>query len=227
MTQKTTMNRYTRGASWMLIVYLSIMISGCTSRPEVLSPEAARIIQTNEYNGTPEEVARGVVIVLQEMHYTLGNVDMGLGIITAEKSSERSLAPLSQEPANESEIDDGVKTFFIVAGVAIVIGFILAIIFGDDDEDDDGEDRQSRRSRRHHGHHESSTVYVGSNDYEPASYLYTMTVVLEETMPSQTQVRVTVQGQHYEGPSVSESGPVQSQEFYADFFTRLQIALNQ
>jgi len=230
MTQNITMDRYSRGASWLLIIYLSFMISGCSFRPEVLTPKEARILQTRELNGTPEEIARGVVVVLQEMHYTLGNVDMGLGIITAERSSERRLAPISREPVSDSEIDDGVKTFFIIAGVAIVVGFILALIFGDSDDDDeenDDDDERSYRSRRHRPHHESSTVYMGSGSYDDDSYLYSMTVTLEEVAPMKTKVRCTVQGQHLEGSSVSESGPVQTQEFYADFFSRLQIALNQ
>jgi len=226
MTEKSGMNHYTRGASWLLICYLSIVISGCSFRPEVLTPEEARALQTRVLDGTPEEIARAVVVVLQEMHYTLGNVDMGLGIITAERSSERRLARISREPATETEIDDGVKTFFIVAGVAIVVGFILALIFGgEDDEENDDEEGWFHRSHRHGSRHESSTVYVG-DDYGPDSYLYSMTVTLEEIVPQQTRIRVTVQGQHLEGFAVSESGPVQSQEFYADFFDRLQVAFN-
>ncbi|MCF7824033.1 MAG: hypothetical protein K9N35_07650 [Candidatus Marinimicrobia bacterium] len=234
MVHINVFNRFTRGASWILILYLSFALSGCSFRPDVLSPEEARIMQTRELNGTPEEIARAVVVVLQEMHYTLGNVDMNLGVITAERSSERKLAPISKEPVSESEIDDGVKTFFIVAGIVLVVGFIAALIFGGNDDDDDDDEeyeygnrhRSSRWSRRH-SHHETSTVFVDSGNSGPASYLYTMTISLEEIVPLQTRVRVTVQGEHYDGPAVSESGPIQAQEFYTDFFNRLQIALNQ
>lgn len=230
MVQINQLDRYSRGASWLLIIYLSFFLSGCSFRPDVLSPEEARVLQTRELTGTPEEIARAVVVVLQEMHYTLGTVDMGLGVITAERSSERKLAPISKEPVTESEKESGIKTFFLVAGVIIVVGFVLALIFGDDDEEDydNGDnDRPAHRSRWHRSHHSSSTVYVASDNSGPASYLYTMTVSLEEVVPQTTRIHVTVQGEHYDGSGVSEAGPVQTPEFYSDFFNRLRIALNQ
>jgi hypothetical protein len=217
MKQISLIQRYQQGANWLLVIYLVFAISGCSFRPAEITPEAARILQTRELNVNPEEIARAVIVVLQEMHYTLGTVDMGLGIITAERTSERRLAPLSREEVSETEISDEVQTFCLVAGTAAVIGIFLAWIFGDPDED---------RYHRSHPHH-PAPIFVGSNDYEPDSYRYTMTVTLEDIMSQQTRVRVTVQGQHLEGSGVTESGPVQSQEFYTDFFSRLQLALNR
>lgn len=223
-------SRYTGAANWLLIIYLSIMVTGCSFRPAELSPEEARLLQTRDFNGSPEEVAKAVTMVLQEMHYTLGNVDMGLGVITATRTSERSLAPISRE-AGEPELNE-VETFCLVAGAVAIVGIVLAIIFGDDDEDEE-EDRENRgrHSRRSSGHHHgNSWSLFGSNDsYSsgPDSYSYTMTISLEPIPPGQTRVRATVQGKHLEGGGIAESGPVQSQEFYVDFFTRLHKILNK
>ncbi len=223
-------NRYSRSASWILVIYLSFMVSGCSFRPAEISPEEARVLQTRVFSGTPEEVAKAVTIVLQDIHYTLGNVDMGLGIITATRTSEKLLAPISREADVEGDLSDELGTFCLIAGAIAVVGLILAAIFGesDDDEDNDDSDRGVQRGNRSHRHHNdsSSSIFFGSDDNGADSYTYTMTVNMEATSLQQTSVRVTVQGQHFEGMSVVESGPVQTQEFFADFFFRLQTALN-
>lgn len=219
---------YSRSATWLLVGYLSIFLSGCTFRPAELTPEEARILQTRQLTGTPDEIAKAAVVVLQDMHYTLDNVDMGMGLITAKRASERRLAPISRETVTDEEIDQGIKTFFIVAGVIAVVGIILALVFNDseDDEDDEEDDRGWRPGHRP-PHHGPSHVYVDHGNDGPDAYLYTMTIMLEEIVPGQTRVRTTVQGQRREGSRVTESGPVQSEEFFTDFYSRLTMTLNR
>ena len=218
---------YPRAASWILVIYLAVMVSGCSFRPTELPPEEARILQTREIIGSPEEIARATVSVLQEMHYTLLNVNMGLGIITAERNSERYLAPISRETLTESKINDDLQTFCLVAGAAAIIGLFLAWIFDgteDDQDDEDWVDDRHQGSRLVHPH--PGPVYIDSNDSGPDSYHYTMTITMEETSQQMTRVRVTVQGQHFEGADIVKSGPVQSQKFYADFYNRLDQIMN-
>lgn len=225
MKDSRVTQRYTRASTWILVIYLSFALTGCTFRPAEITPEQARVLQTRELNASPEEVAKAAVIVLQDIHYTLDNVDMGMGIITATRSSERRLAPISREAMTEEEIDQGIKTFFIVAGVIAVVGFLLAFVFADDDdEEDEREDRSRRHRPRHHG---PSHVIVDHGHDGPDAYLYTMTIMLEEVGMGQTRVRTTVQGERREGSSITESGPVQSEEFYSDFYSRLHTALNR
>jgi hypothetical protein len=232
----TSINRFSRVASWLLIIYLSFIVSGCSYRPAELTPEQARVLHTRDFNGSPEEVAKAASVVLQEMHYTLGNVDMGLGLMTASRTSERYLAPISRETGAENELENELGTFCLIAGTVAVVGLFIAWMFDafdDDDDDDDNDDdrrphRRSHRSRSHHN--DSSWSLFGSNDSGPSSadsYTYTMTVNLEELSLQQTRVRLTVQGEHYEGPSLVESGPVQDQQFFIDFFTRLHATLNR
>ena len=229
MENSKIMSRYTRSATWLLVIYLSFALSGCSFRPAELTPEEARLLQTRELNGTPEEIAKAAVLVLQDMHYTMDNVDMGMGIITAKRSSERRLAPISREAMTEEEIDQGIKTFFIVAGIIAVVGFFLAFVLnGDDDDDDDDDDDTSYHGRSNRSYHGGPThVFVDSGDDGPDSYTYTMTIVMEELSPGQTQVRTTVQGVRREGSRVTESGPVQTEAFYSDFYSRLDRALNR
>ncbi len=234
----TSINRFSRGASWILIIYLSFMMSGCSYRPTELTPEQARVLQTRDFNGSPEEVAKAVSVVLQEMHYTLENVDMGLGIMTASRTSEHRLAPISRETGAENDLESELGTFCLIAGTMAVVGLFIAWMFDafDDDDEDEEEDRNddrhssrhSHRSRSHH--HDSSWSFFGSNDSGPSSadsYTYIMTINLEELSLQQTRVRLTVQGEHFEGPSMVETGPVQDQQFFIDFFTRLQTTLNR
>ncbi len=216
---------YPRGASWLLVIYLSVMVSGCSFRPAEISPEEARMLQTREFSGSPEEIARAAVAVLQEMHYTLGNVDMGLGLITANRTSEQRLAPISRERTGDTGVSDELGTFCIIAGTIAVVGVFLAMIFGDD-EDDIDEDYHGSRNHRPVVHH-PGPIFVDSNDAGPDSYVYSMTITFEETSLQQTKVHVTVQGERYEGSSITESGPVQDQQFYIDFFNSLQGALNR
>ncbi|MCF7921704.1 MAG: hypothetical protein K9M55_03295 [Candidatus Marinimicrobia bacterium] len=199
------------------------------------------MLQTRDFNGSPDEVAKAISMVLQEMHYTVDNVDMDLGILTASRTSERLLAPISREmeaeAAGASDFEEGLGTFCIVAGTIAVVGLFFAWIFdvfdGDDDNDNDKDKDHSRprRSHRPRSHHHDSNIFIGGESSSsvsgPDSYTYYMTVNLEDISLQQTRVRLTVQGEHYEGPSIVESGPVQDQQFYIDFFTRLQTTLNR
>jgi len=222
---------FSRGATWLLVIYLSLVMTGCSFRPTELTPEEARVLQTRDFNGTPEEVAKAASIVLQEMHYSLANVDMGLGIMTATRTSERSLAPISREVDSENDFENELGTFCLVAGTIAVVGLFLAWIFDGFDDDDDGDDDyDDRPSRRHRSHqHDSGVSIFGSGDSgsDVDSYTYIMTINLEELSLQQTRVRLTVQGEHYAGPSIVESGPVQDQQFFIDFFTRLHSTLNR
>jgi len=228
-------NRFSRGSSWLLIIYLSVIISGCANRPAELPPEQARVLQTRNFNGSPGEVAKAISMVLQEMHYTVDNVDMDLGILTASRTSEHLLAPISREMEAETanDFEKGLGTFCIIAGTIAVVGLFFAWIFDvfddDNDNDKDKDQRRPRRSHRSRSHHNESNIFIGgeSSVSGPDSYTYIMTVNLEDLSLQQTRVRLTVQGEHYEGPSLVESGPVQDQQFYIDFFTRLQTTLNR
>ena len=228
-------NRYSRGASWLLIIYLSIIISGCANRPVELAPQQARVLQTRDFNGSPEEVAKAASLVLQEMHYTMGTVDMDLGLMTASRTSEHLLAPISREAAAEENLDSDVGTFCLIAGTLAVVGLFIAWMFdafdgdGDDDDNDNDDNRRRGRSHRSRSHHHDSGVSIfGSSDSGPSSadsYTYIMTINLEELPFQQTRVRLTVQGEHFAGPSLVESGPVQDQQFFIDFFNNLYAEL--
>jgi len=215
---------FSRGASWILIIYLSLVIPGCSFRPAELSPEEARLLQTRDFNHSPEKVAKAASIVLQEMHYTLGNVDMGLGIITASRSSEHSLAPISREGSTESDLG----TFCVVAGAVAVVTLFLVWMFDAFDSDDEDESSSSGNDHSHHHDHGSDINIFGSSGSsisEADSYTYNLTINLEERSLEQTRLRLTIQGEHYEGPTLVETGPVQDQQFYDDFYFRLQALL--
>ncbi len=228
-------NRFSRGASWLLIIYLSFIISGCANRPTELPPEQARVLQTRTFNGSPADVAKAVSVVLQEMHYTLDNVDMGLGILTASRTSENLLAPISREADEQTEFEDELGTFCLIAGTLAVVGLFFAWLFDNADDDDDdnqdyGQNDRSGRSHRSRSHHHDSGINIfgsGSSDNGSDSYTYLMTINLDELSLQQTEVRLTVQAEHYEGSSIVESGPVQDQQFFIDFFNNLQSALNR
>jgi len=159
-----------------------------------------------------------------------------LGLMTASRTSERSLAPISRETGAQSDFESELGTFCLIAGTIAVVGLFLAWMFdafdGDNDDDDDDNDdrRHPQRSHRSRSHNHDSNFFWGSDNSSSSgadSYTYTMTVNLEELSLQQTRVRLTVQGEHYEGSSIVESGPVQDQQFFIDFFTRLHTSLNR
>ena len=222
-------SRYSRGATWLLVVYLSFALSGCSFRPTELAPEEARVLQTRDFNGSPEEVAKAITIVLQEMHYSLGNMDMGMGIMTASRKSERSLAPISIELGTQEDVPDEVKTFCLIAGAVAVVALMFAWILDESDDNDDDDDDYEYHDNRSHNRrgHSGGTWFGGSDNSGPDSYTYSMTINLEELPLQQTRVRVTVQGQHLEGASIVESGPVQDRQVFIDSFNRLHTTLNR
>lgn len=217
-------SQLSRSATWILVIYLSLVIPGCSFRPTELSPEEARILQTRDFNHSPEKVAKAASIVLQEMHYTLGNVDMGLGIITASRTSEHLLAPISREASAENDLG----TFCLVAGTVAVVTLFLVWIFDVFDSDDDEESSHSGNNHSHHHDHDSDINIFGSSGSSMSdadSYIYNLTINLEERSLQQTRLRLTIQGEHFEGPTLVETGPVQDQQFYDDFYSRLQAIL--
>jgi len=214
---------YGKMATWTLVVYLSVMLSGCATRPEALPPEQAKTLQTREMSYSVDEVARGVVAVLQEMNYSLENVDTKVGIITAERTSERQLAPISREAAPE-EMPDEMQTFCLVAGGLAIAALLFAWLWDDDENEDDWA---PRRSHRRHIHHHPGPIFIEADDYSHDSYKYKMTVTLEPLGTYKSRIRVSVQGLLMEGPSIAASGPVHDEAFYQDFYNRLQIVLTQ
>jgi len=215
---------YSKWASGMLVLYLSIMLSGCSFRPAELAPEEARQLQTRVLDATPEAVARAAIAVLQDMHYTLGNMDLEIGVITAERTSEHLLSPIARETVDQTELTDELGTFCLIAGTMAAVGVFLAWIFGDSSAD---EYVAENHHRHHHfwSRHAAPVVYENYNSGAD-SYRYSMTITLEDLNQQQTKVRVSVQGEHSDASGVLESGPIQSADFYADFYKRLTRVLH-
>ena len=221
MKHSPLLSQVVRTAHWLLVLYLAVMLSGCSFRPAALTPEEARQIQTRELSAGPEDIARAATTVLQDLHYSLKNIDLESGVITAERTSEYLLAPISRETVRSTRLKDDLGTFCLIAGTMAAVGVFLAWIFGDTDDDSDEEYVE------HHPywHHRQGPVIY--DDSGADSYHYALTLTLEEIGLQQTRVRVSVQGEHRDASGVRESGPVEAVEFYTDFYNRLQVALNR
>lgn len=227
-------------ATWAhvsMVVLLSIILASCSLRPQALSPDAARVLQTRQIDAGVDDVAKAVVVVFQEMNFQLKSSDLGLGTLTAERVTEFRVYPISKEHPVTPEISEEVQTFCLVAGTLAVIGIILSIIFSDDEDEEqddkqDGEQEKEKKKRvkvkrhRPHRHHPTRSISLGPGDRGPDSFQYSMTVMLEELSSGATKVRVSLQGVHQDGGTVAASGPVHDAAFYEEFYARLYRVLN-
>ena len=75
MISNTVVSKYTRASTWVLVIYLSLALSGCSFRPAELTPEEARLLQTRELSATPEEVANvALFLASNEASYVTGQI---------------------------------------------------------------------------------------------------------------------------------------------------------
>lgn len=231
MSLNHTKRKIITGFTLVLKIYLIVFLTGCTPRPDELPVDQARELTTRTLNGTPDEVAKAVVTVLQDMHYNLDTVDSELGLIAASKKTQRPQGRISREtpPVETEEGLTEAETFCLIAGIFAATALFLSWLFdgdifdGDDDDDWDDDDGWGRR-RVVHEH-----VIWGSDDHPSGAsyYEYKTTVNLMDTGYGQTELRLSIQGSHYDDGILQATGPVQEAELINYFFGQVATVLGQ
>jgi len=225
------------GLTLALKIYLITFLMGCTPRPTELPVEQARQLSTKVIQGAPGEVAKAVVTVLQDLHFSLDVVNTDLGLINASKKTQRPQGTISREepPVTTEEGLSDAETFCLVVGIFAAVALILSAIFDgpffDDDDDDEDYDHDHDQGCFWGGHrtvvHEHS--YWGGPDYPTGAsyYEYKITVNLMDTGYGQTELRLSIQGSYFDDGILQKTGPVQDPELYDHFFGQVGTLLNR
>ena len=117
----------------LFTIYIAIFMVSCG--PKQLSVEQARNIQTHVVSVGESKTIDAVVTALQDRLYLINDVNHELGIINANRSTERKLAETIIE-SDESEIPLWIK----ITGITIIIAIIGVIFFNGDESYDKESD---------------------------------------------------------------------------------------
>lgn len=201
----------------LINLYLIGNMVGCAQRPSEIPISNARHIETRVLVGTDKAAMKAFITVLQDNHFTVVTADRELGLITANKRSEYPLTSLSKiEAPDSTQKLNGAQKFFIIAGLAIAVGALIAIFSGSGDHDD---------SSYGNHHHDNYTVIGSDNNDGRTFWEYQVTANFEALNDSTTQVRLSVQGTERQGEAIEAAGPVQDAGFYNELFQKVEAVL--
>jgi len=221
MNPKTLGTRVRSTAGWALKTYLILFMFGCTPRPDALPVDEARALGTRTLEGTPEQVVKSTVAILQDMHYSIDVVDRDLGLISASKRTQQREGRIAREPQplhDDPTAPTEAETFCFIASIFALTFLWMSWLFDLDfwNNDDDVD---------------INPIIIDNdwdNDYRSGAsyYEYKVTVNLEELGMDQTSVRLSILGSHFDDGVLQATGPVQTAALYDDFFLKLRTAVN-
>ena len=111
----------------IIIYYLAFFMIGCGSRPPV-SVEEAREMETRVIYGESKKILKASMNVLQDMFYSIDEVNSDMGLLIATKASEGKQAEIRKEKSSVDEtplwkkILVGVFVVTIIGGLMILLG---------------------------------------------------------------------------------------------------------
>lgn len=207
---------YGRSLFYILIGYLTLGLSGCTTPPRKEKPPTsiARAMETRSFSGNLKTVLKASINSLQDMDYTIEVLNSDVGLITASRTTENKKARLASEAPQEG-MTSSEKACLTIGAIA-VIAVIAAAIF-DGDEDD------NRRGRRG-----GNNIYTRGDDDGPDGpmiYRYKVTINLTELNVAETNVRVSASGEVEQDGKILSTGGVHEPEFFQKFFTGMNQGL--
>ena len=203
---------YGRSLYYLLIGYLVVGLSGCSTPPRTEKPptSVARAMETRSFSGDLKTVLKASINSLQDMDYTIEVLNSDVGLITASRTTENKKAKLASEQSNEG-MTDSEKACLTIGAIA-VIAVIAAAIFDGDDDGGGG-----------------NTIYTGgSNDDGPDGpmiYRYRVTINLTELNNDETNVRVSASGEVEQDGKILSTGGVHEPEFFQKFFAGMNQGL--
>jgi hypothetical protein len=184
---------YGRSLYYLLIGYLVVGLSGCSTPPRTEKPptSVARAMETRSFSGDLKTVLKASINSLQDMDYTIEVLNSDVGLITASRTTENKKAKLASEQSNEG-MTDSEKACLTIGAIA-VIAVIAAAIFDGDDDDRGG-----------------NTIYTGGGNDDgpdgPMIYRYRVTINLTELNNDETNVRVSASGEVEQDGKILSTG---------------------
>ncbi len=203
---------YARSLYYLLIGYLVVGLSGCSTPPRTEKPptSVARAMETRSFSGDLKTVLKASINSLQDMDYTIEVLNSDVGLITASRTTENKKAKLASEQSNEG-MTDSEKACLTIGAIA-VIAVIAAAIFDGDDDDRGG-----------------NTIYTGGGNDDgpdgPMIYRYRVTINLTELNNDETNVRVSASGEVEQDGKILSTGGVHEPEFFQKFFAGMNQGL--
>ena len=125
---------YGRSLYYLLIGYLVVGLSGCSTPPRTEKPptSVARAMETRSFSGDLKTVLKASINSLQDMDYTIEVLNSDVGLITASRTTENKKAKLASEQSNEG-MTDSEKACLTIGAIAVIAVIAAAIFDGDDD----------------------------------------------------------------------------------------------
>jgi len=199
----------------VIIYYLTIFMIGCGAKPPV-TVEKAREMETQIIYGNSNEVLKASMNVLQDMYYSIDDINSDMGLLIATKNTEEKQAEIRKE---QSAKDDTSLLKKILVGVFVVtiIGGLMLLL---------GNNNQDHSSQNESSHHHSG--YVFNNDINKNGEIlfeYKITINTSEYGVDETKLRISAVGQKIRGDEVIKSGPIHDIDFYQKFFKGLNQEL--
>jgi len=190
----------------LVIYHLCLFLITCAKPP--VKVEEARAMETRSYPADQTELMKASLMVMQDMYYTIDNVDNDLGLITATKVTEGFQAQTRKEP---DAVDTPLwKKILTAVFVVAILGTLLFLI--------SGGGSSSKQSDDDDHHHNRGYVYHDSNNGDTV-YRYKITLTINEDDVLGSTIRVSAQGEKLKGDNIVSTGPVHEPEFFETFYS--------
>lgn len=198
------------------IYYLCFFLIGCTSKPPVTIQEA-REMETQIIYGDSNEILKASMNVLQDMYYSIDDINQEMGHLIATKSTEGQQAEIRKE--NDAKEDSSLlKKILVGIFVVTIIGGLMILFFGENNNNNDNDSN--------HHHHQSNNVIHSNNSSDGnIFYKYKITINASDYGINETKLRVSALGEKIKGDNVIRTGPIHDTEFYNRFFSELNKEL--
>jgi hypothetical protein len=199
----------------ILVYYLILFIISCGAKPPISVPEA-REMESRIIYGESREILKASMNILQDMYYSIEEVNSDMGILIATKLSEGKQAEIRKESSVVEKTPIWKK---ILVGVFIVtiVGGIMFLISGGNNNNNDNS-----QSSSHHHNPVFTNHYDGNGEI---MYRYKVTINVSEYGIDETKLRISAQGEQMKDGEIINVGPIQDVQFYDKFYKYLKIEL--
>ena len=195
----------------IMVFYLVFFIIGCGVNKPPVSASAAREMESRIIYGKSKDILKASMNVLQDMYYTIEEVDSDMGILIASKLSEGKQAEIRKEKSVNDDMSLGKKIFYVIF-VVVIIGGVLYLISGDSKKSDEN----NRKSYHHHHHNNRNSKTI---------HRYKVTINASQNNFDETKLRITAQGEKIANDEIINAGPIHDTQFYDNFFNMLENEL--
>ena len=201
-------------AKQLITYYLILFMIGCSTKPPI-TIEKAREMETQIIYGNSKEVLKASMNILQDMYYSIDEINSDMGLLIATKATEGNQAEIRKEQAIDEE-NSIWKKILIGVFVVTILGGIMLIV--------GSKQNNSNQDESSHTHH-TNPIFSNRNNNNKELYKYKITINASDFGVDETKLRVSAVGQKLSGDKIINSGPIHDAQFYQNFFNKLNEEL--